>query len=155
MELLSNIAIDFILFGVLEALILCMFFVKIGECEKITVSDMLVIALFNTVISKTLPPVLYQIVIILMLALFINKIELKKYRESLYISLSSMIYIMVIEMLYSIVTGIFMTNGFDLSGFALAVYMIPVRFIEVLIIIYGGDKMKLWLGEIKKPVKTK
>lgn len=138
-EFLKDVAIDFILFSGIEGLIFCLFFTKVGECKKITFLQWLLFSSVNCIVSKILPPVIYQIVIILWISIFLFLLNGKnKYIKYLLIGLSSVGLFFLEEILYSIllqkVLSLELLKFFmnDLESLRLFIFIIPLRIIEII-----------------------
>ena len=102
MEFIKSCMADFILFGGLEGFIFCLFFEKIGECRKFKWYEWLVLSIGNCIISKTFPPMIYQIVMCFWMSFILY--FTKKFNISLSIKYPFIwFFIMfIIEILYSI-----------------------------------------------------
>ena len=113
MGMIKDIIIDFVLFSGVEGFIFCLFFEKIGKCRKFKWYEWLILSVGNCLISKFLPPMIYQIACVLWMSLLLNlfmKINIKKCIK-LNIILIGVLYI--IEVIYTIIINkIFNFNRF-------------------------------------------
>lgn len=151
---MKTILIDYILFSLIEGIIFNLFFIKVGKLNRIKWWQVPIMAFINCVLSCTLPPLLYQPIIILDNALFliINKNTIKK---SFKYSLFSMIFFLIVETTYNIILEFIF--HFDAIGInrdeKLIVFLIiiPLRFIEICSLfiykrIMENKKMKVIIG---------
>jgi hypothetical protein len=69
--MLREIVTDFVLFSGIEGFLLCLFFERIGNCRKFKWYEWLILSLGNCLISKLLPPLLYQVIILIWLTTFL------------------------------------------------------------------------------------
>lgn len=150
MGLLVNIIVDFNMFSILESIIFCLYFRKFGNCEKFSIEDILVIGFGNCIISQVIPPLIYQLIVIIWMGLYLKFFKNKTLLNGLWLSLSVVIFILIIEsfgaMIYDSIFNINMANNSKLSIFIL---IIPIKALEIILII-GGEKMKIWWTEIEK-----
>ena len=113
MEMIKDIIIDFVLFSGIEGFIFCLFFEKIGKCRRFKWYEWFILSVGNCLISKFLPPMIYQIACVLWMSLLLNlfmKINIKKCIK-LNIILIGVLYI--IEVIYTIIINkIFNFNRF-------------------------------------------
>lgn len=131
---MKYILIDYILFSLIEGVIFNLFFIKVGNLNKIKWWQVLIMAFINCVLSCTLPPLLYQSTIILDNALFliINKNSIKR---SFKYSLFSMTFFLIVETVYNIILEFIF--HFDAIGtnrdekLKVFLIIIPLRFIEI------------------------
>ena len=150
MELLKSIIVDFCLFSLIEGWVLTQFYEKICNCRKFKWFEIFILSFVNCIISQVFSPVIYQILIILWISFYLYILNKIKYIDCLKYSLKSMIFILIIEMIYNIVCeSLFNFDGFNLNKIILFLFIIPIKILEI-IIIRGSEKMKLWLGSIEK-----
>ena len=155
-EIIKDILVDFILFSGIEGFIFCLFFTKVGDCKKINFIQWFVLSFVNCIISKFLPPVIYQLTIILWISVFLYMLNGKdKYFRYLIIGLSSVGLFFVEEILYSIILQKFLSLELlkffmnDLESLKLFIFIIPLRIIEIInIFIIRRVKMKIVLGGV-------
>lgn len=149
--MIKNIIIDFILFSFIEAWIYSLFFNKLCGVKKFKIWQIFIMGFGISIIGTLLTPIIYQIFIILWMAICIccwnNDF---KYIERIKFSFLAMMYTLVIEMPYSILCeSFFKINFVELSYMKLFFTMIPIRFVEVFIMI-GVKNLKSWMGNIRK-----
>lgn len=146
--MLIEIVTDFVLFSGIEGFLLCLFFERIGNCRKFKWYEWLISSLGNCLISKLLPPLLYQVIILIWLTTFLYIGNRNSLFGSLKLSFQSLAFFLICEMLvsmlYELVLGIEFTN---INNLKLFVSMIPVRIIEILFI-RRWNTMKLWMGSV-------
>ena len=151
MELLKSIVVDFTLFSLIESFIFCLFFEKIGECKKFRLIDVFIIGSINCLISQLIPPLFYQIFMIIFMGYYIFITKRKIIVKAIGISALSMIYILLIEMsIFPLYDILFSLDFSKSSSFVIFIALLPIRVIEILIILIGGKRMKAWAGEIVK-----
>lgn len=155
-EFLKDVAIDFALFSGIEGLIFCLFFIKVGNYRKFTFAEWLILSAGNCIINQALPPVIYQIVMILWMSMFLFFISGKeKYGRSLGYSSAAMGMFFLLEILYSIilqkVLDLELLKFFmnDLESLKLFIFIIPLRIIEIInVFVIRRIKMKVVLGGV-------
>lgn len=149
MEVLKNLVIDFGLFSGIEGFIFCLFFEKIGKCRKFKWYEWFILSVGNCLISKLLPPMIYQIVCVLWMSLLLYLMNKSKIIKCIKIATFSILCFFVYEVLYSIILlYIFNFDGLQrnldsVNTIKLFLFMLPLRIIEIIsIIIYAkrGDK---------------
>ena len=146
--------IDFILFSLIEAYIYCLFFKTVGKCGSFSVYEIILIGAINSIITNIFPPLIMQIALVLHLGIMINKKQNKSILDSFAISVSSVTYLMIIEIIYSLAMSLFINiDTFEYKDFELFLLIIPVRTIEIYLLKRGVSIMKSWIGEIEKPEK--
>ena len=154
--LLKDIIIDFILFSGIEGLIFCLFFRKIFNCKKFKPYQWFLIAFGNCIISKVLPPVVYQLFMIIWIAfiLYIFKFN-KNIFNCLKMSGLSLCMFLITEIVYSILLEKFvnfesLTFLTDLEELKLFVLIIPLRIFEIINIFIVKEimKMKVIIGGV-------
>lgn len=150
MNLLVNIIVDFNMFSVMESAVFCLYFRRFGNCDKFTIEDILVIGFGNCIISQIIPPLIYQMIMIIWMGLYLKLFKNKKFVVGLWLSFSAMALILVIEMLSAMIyENCFNFNFMEIGKIKLFLTILPMKFIEILFIL-GGNKMKAWYGEIEK-----
>ena len=145
MGMIKDIIIDFVLFSGVEGFIFCLFFEKIGKCRKFKWYEWLILSVGNCLISKFLPPMIYQIACVLWMSLLLNlfmKINIKKCIK-LNIILIGVLYI--IEVIYTIIINkIFNFNRFlniNENNIKIYIMFILLKCIELsLLLIYIKTK---------------
>lgn len=151
-DFLGKSIIDLILFSGIEGFIFCLFFEKIGNSRRFKWYEWLILSLGNCLISQIFPPCIYQIFcIIWMIYLFIM---INKYNiiYSIKIVISSFIFILITEIPYNIILeGFNIIDLFDINnGIKLSLLLLIIRIIEIILIIIGGNKMKILIGGVTR-----
>lgn len=135
MELLKEIVIDFCLFSLIEGYIFCLFFEKIGGCRKFKWYEILIFGFINCIVSSFIMPLLYQSIGLFYMAIWIKIRENMKFIDGFKISLFASIYILILEMCYSLAFSIIFKNDlFFINKFMLFVLMIPIKIFEIILI---------------------
>lgn len=150
MDLLINILIDFNMFSILESIIFCLYFRKFGNCEKFSIEDILVIGFGNCIISQVIPPLIYQMIIILWMGLYLKLFKNKTLLNGIWLSFSIMGLFLIIEMCFAMFyENCFNFDFVEVNKIKLFLAIIPMKLFEILTIL-GGSKMKIWFSEIEK-----
>ena len=153
MELLKSIIVDFCLFGLFEGWICCLFFEKIGKTNKFKWYQILILSFINCIISKIFNPIIYQILMIIWTISFLTIYKKFKLFKNIKYGLFCVLYMLIIEMNYSILLEIFFNiDCFNLTILNKFIYMIPLRFMEILIIYYYEYYQKNKRGDIIEDV---
>lgn len=146
--MLREMVIDFVLFSGIEGFIFCLFFEKVGECRRFKWYEWLILSIGNCLISQLLPPLLYQFVCIIWMALFIHFSNEKNIFDSVKLSFKSVIFFLVCEMLfamfYDFILKLDFTNAKNIVVFIMA---LPIRLVEI-ILIRRYKTMKIWIGGV-------
>lgn len=150
-ELFRNIVTDYFLFSLIESYIFVKFFEVVGGCKKFKWWEIGLLSLVNCVVSQTLPPILYQVIGLIYMGAYIKIRDNMKIKDSAKIVLFSSLYMLVIEMIYNILFATLgILDGFLVNDITLFLFMIPIRIVEISILILGVHKMangKWWLGD--------
>ena len=150
MGLLGSIITDFLLFSFWESAIFYLFFRRFGNCDKFTLKDITIVGFGNCIISQIIPPLIYQLVMIIWMGLYLKLFKNKTLFKGLYLSLFSMLFLLIVEsvgmMIYDNILNINVISNSNLHIFIL---IIPIKLFEI-ILIEGGVKMKAWWSEIEK-----
>lgn len=126
---------DFILFSLIEAIIYTQFFNLVCKCKKFNIKEILFIGLVNCLISTIIPPILFQVLMVVFMGCYIFLKKNKTMFKSLLFSLCGMTLLMVIEMSISIISlNLFSIDLMRASGLTLFIYMIPIRILELCVI---------------------
>ena len=150
MELLKSIVVDFVLFSSIEGFIFCLFFEKIGKCRKFKWYEWLILSIGNCLISQLLPPLLYQVVCIIWMALFIHFSNEKNIFDTVKLSFKSVIFFLVCEMLFAMFYDFILELDFtNAKNIVVFIMTLPIRLVEI-ILIRRYKTMKIWIGESKK-----
>lgn len=152
MELVKDVVVDFCLFSLIEGFIFCLFFEKIGGCKKFKWYEVLILSIGNCIISQTFLPIIYQIVILVYMS-FIIKLFDKQYKIYYYIKIVflSIIFMLITEMLFAMFYDFVLNINFikikEVKNF---IAMIPIRILQIFLIMKGTNIMKIWMGEVRK-----
>ena len=148
MELLKSIVVDFVLFSSIEGFIFCLFFEKIGKCRKFKWYEWLILSIGNCLISQLLPPLLYQVVCIIWMALFIHFSNEKNIFDSVKLSFKSVIFFLVCEMLFAMFYDFILELDFtNAKNIVVFIMTLPIRLVEI-ILIRRYKTMKIWIGGV-------
>ena len=135
MELVKDVVVDFCLFSLIEGFIFCLFFEKIGGCKKFKWYEVLILSIGNCIISTLLPPLMFQLIGLLYMTLYINIRDKFNLIKSFKISLFSSIYILILEMLYSMIFLILFKNDlFFINDIYLFLLILPMKILEISLI---------------------
>lgn len=155
------IIFQFLLFTLVEGFIDSLFFYKLCNSKKFTFLNVIILSCGTYIISSIFPPLIYQFITILWMGLvasYINKNFTHKYFVN---SLFLMCSLLCLEMGYGMIYEFLKTDNLLNNGayggietingcFYLFFRCIPIKFVEILLIIKGGKTMKHWLGGIVK-----
>ena len=151
MDSIIQILLGFVLFTLIENIIAAMFYEKCCGCKRLKWWQVLVMAVGYYVIATSLSPIVYQCVLVIyrVFSLFNNKAWKFKYFK--YVVVWFLITL-ITEMPYAFLLEIFgIVNGLKCTSiFIRFLIIIFPKVVQVLFIIFGGKKMKNWLGTIKK-----
>ena len=146
--MLREIVTDFVLFSGIEGFIFCLFFEKVGECRKFKWYEWLILSIGNCLISQLLPPLLYQVVCIIWLALFIHFSNEKNIFDSVKLSFKSVIFFLVCEMLFAMFYDFILELDFtNAKNIVVFIMTLPIRLVEI-ILIRRYKTMKIWIGGV-------
>ena len=124
------------LFSGIEGFIFCLFFEKIGGCRKFKWYEWLILSLGNCLISKFLPPVLYQFACIVWITLFIYFTNEKRIFSSVKLVLVSMGFYVTTEMLFSMFYEYVLNiDLFTYDVYSRFVVMILLRIIQIFVVL--------------------
>lgn len=131
---MKSIFIDYVLFSLIEGIIFNLFFINVGKLNKIKWWQVPIMAFINCVLSCTLPPLVYQLVIIINNALFLilNKNSAKC---SFGYSAFGVLLFFIFETAYNFIFEVMI--GFDAIGInrdeklKIFLLIIPLRIIEI------------------------
>lgn len=132
---MKSILMDYVLFSLIEAIIFNLFFINIGKLNRIKWWQMPIMAFINCALSCTLPPLVYQPIVIISNAIFLllNKNSIK---NSFKYSALSVLFFLIMETAYNVVLEVFF--HFDAIGvnrdekLKIFLIIIPLRIIEVI-----------------------
>lgn len=132
---MKSILIDYILFSLIEGIIFNLFFINIGKLNRIKWWQVPIMAFINCALSCTLPPLVYQPIVIISNAIFLllNKNSIK---NSFKYSALSVLFFLIMETAYNVVLEVFF--HFDAIGvnrdekLKIFLIIIPLRIIEVI-----------------------
>lgn len=155
--MIKVILVDFILFSLIEAYVFYLFFKIVGKCNRFKMIDVIIIGLVNSIITSVFPPLMFQLTSIIYLGIMISNKEKTNIWKSLFISISSLTYLMVLEIIYSLAMSIFFNiDTFEYNNLELFLLIIPIRVVEIYLLRRGEPIMKnlkMWIGEVEKPEK--
>lgn len=150
---------QFILFTLVEGAIYAMFYNKWCKCNKFKLYHILLMCVGNYIIATTLPPLVYQGIMVIWMWLCICLVQKKpKFKYILY-PLIGMLGVMGIEIIYNVLLETFSTinllniivtgntNNIDNLLYLFA-FLLPTKFLEIFIIKRWDKIMKSWVGEI-------
>lgn len=150
--MLREIVTDFVLFSFVEGLLYAMFFNRVCKCKKFNLFEIIVMSIGNYVVSCLFSPLIYQIIMIGWMAFCLylkngtDRTTFRYVKYSFLVMLGQLITEMVFAMFYEFVLNI---DLFDCSRLKLFVVIIPLRIVQLIIIIMiGGLNMKGWLGGV-------
>lgn len=126
---------DYVLFSLIEGIIFNLFFINIGKLNRIKWWQVPIMAFINCALSCTLPPLVYQPIVIISNAIFLllNKNSIK---NSFKYSALSVLFFLIMETAYNVVLEVFF--HFDAIGvnrdekLKIFLIIIPLRIIEVI-----------------------
>lgn len=157
MEILKSVMTDYALFSLIDAYIFCLFFKKVGKCNNIKWYECMLLGLINSLVSLMGIPMVYQIFGIFYMGAFISLKKSQKIKDSLFISMSASIYMLIVEMMYTfLISVMFKIDVFTFENIERFLIIIPMRVIEIIILKRGERiimKLKWWAGEVEKPEK--
>ena len=146
--MLREIVTDFVLFSGIEGFIFCLFFEKVGECRKFKWYEWLILSIGNCLISQLLPPLLYQFICIIWMALFIHFSNEKNIFDSVKLSFKSVIFFLVCEMLFAMFYDFILELDFtNAKNIVVFIMTLPIRLVEI-ILIRRYKTMKIWIGGV-------
>lgn len=131
----------FVTFGIIDNIIIYMFFRKFGNCPKNKWYQIGALALIGSVMKFVFAPIIYQVLLFLIFIIynsFVNKFDIKYNLKItsvmfLFILISEISYIMILDFIFNIDLSIFN----NLNRF---IFLIPNRFLNILLI----KEMKKW-----------
>ena len=132
---MKSILMDYVLFSLIEGIIFNLFFINIGKLNRIKWWQVPIMAFINCALSCTLPPLVYQPIVIISNAIFLllNKNSIK---NSFKYSALSVLFFLIMETAYNVVLEVFF--HFDAIGvnrdekIKIFLIIIPLRIIEVI-----------------------
>ena len=132
---MKSILMDYVLFSLIEGIIFNLFFINIGKLNRIKWWQVPIMAFINCALSCTLPPLVYQPIVIISNAIFLllNKNSVKSSFK--YFALS-VLFFLIMETAYNVVLEVFF--HFDAIGvnrdekLKIFLIIIPLRIIEVI-----------------------
>ena len=146
--MLREIVTDFVLFSGIEGFIFCLFFEKVGECRRFKWYEWLILSIGNCLISQLLPPLLYQFICIIWMALFIHFSNEKNIFDSVKLSFKSVIFFLVCEMLFAMFYDFILELDFtNAKNIVVFIMTLPIRLVEI-ILIRRYKAMKIWIGSV-------
>lgn len=132
---MKSILMDYVSFSLIEGIIFNLFFINIGKLNRIKWWQVPIMAFINCALSCTLPPLVYQPIVIISNAIFLllNKNSVK---SSFKYSALSVLFFLIMETAYNVVLEVFF--HFDAIGvnrdekLKIFLIIIPLRIIEVI-----------------------
>lgn len=132
---MKSMLMDYVLFSLIEGIIFNLFFINIGKLNRIKWWQVPIVAFINCALSCTLPPLVYQPIVIISNAIFLllNKNSIK---NSFKYSALSVLFFLIMETAYNVVLEVFF--HFDAIGvnrdekLKIFLIIIPLRIIEVI-----------------------
>lgn len=150
MELLHKVVTDFVLFSFIEGCVFCACFKYYGNCRGFGFKEVVTISLVNCIVSQIIPPILYQVVMIVWMGCYLFLFKNKTILVGLYLSFVTMILMLVVEMIIAIFyEKVLHLNFMGFDRLSLFFTILPMKIVEILLII-GGSRMKAWYGTIEK-----
>lgn len=133
--MIKEFLLQLILFSIIEGILLDYFLIKIYNYKSMGYKNILLYSIGITIIYFIFPPILRQIVIILFSSYFIFIIFKDNYIKKLKIIMLFCLNIMLVElicaMIYEYIFGIDYATLNKINTF---IIMIPIRFVEILLI---------------------
>lgn len=110
---MKSMLMDYVLFSLIEGIIFNLFFINIGKLNRIKWWQVPIMAFINCALSCTLPPLVYQPIVIISNAIFLllNKNSIK---NSFKYSALSVLFFLIMETAYNVVLEVFF--HFDAIG---------------------------------------
>ena len=128
-----------LLFTIIESFIFSLFINKIGKMRMFKWYEILGYAIILVICSLIFPPLIRQIFMILIPIIYMYFNKFGNLKHIIVVTLLEFGYILVIEMLFGMLMDLFcMFNWVLISNFIKFIYMLPIRFVEVLLIMIGG-----------------
>ena len=132
---MKSMLMDYVLFSLIEGTIFNLFFINIGKLNRIKWWQVPIMAFISCALSCTLPPLVYQPIVIISNAIFLllNKNSIK---NSFKYSALSVLFFLIMETAYNVVLEVFF--HFDAIGvnrdekLKIFLIIIPLRIIEVI-----------------------
>jgi hypothetical protein len=127
---------EFLLFGVIEVFILLMFYKYGGKIDKVKYWHGLILCVFYFAVGLIQMPFVKQISMIFGMFVYICILQKEIKLKYLKITFLSLIYLLCVEILYSIVCQIiFSEDLFNVVGFYKFLLILPTRIIDILLIL--------------------
>lgn len=149
--MLREMIIDFMLFSGIEGFILCLFFEKVGECRRFKWYEWLLLSMGNCLISKILPPTIYQCVCIIWMAFLLKEFNKNiSTVKILKIVVSSLLMFYIVEVIYCIIIQYTALYDILLSDDILKnfILLFPTKILEIFISWKGSEIMKIVAGGV-------
>lgn len=134
MELVKNIVVDFCLFSLIEGFILCKFYERICKVNRFKINEIFVLSLINCLISTILPPLFYQIIIILWIGVFLKIFKKIKYIIGVKYGLLSMIFVLITEAIVLFILECLNLKVFISNNNVYYIYFIFIKIFQLIII---------------------
>lgn len=131
---------DFIYFSLIESLIFCMYFKIVCNCN-IKIKHILILGILNSFVSIVIPPILYQFIGAIYMALLIYYTSNNKLSKSIKYSFLCLLFMAFIEMIYTLILELILhIDMYNININIRFLYFILIKFIEVFILIIIKNK---------------
>ena len=147
--MLREMIINFMLFSGIEGFIFCLFFEKVGECRRFKWYEWLLLSMGNCLISKILPPTIYQCVCIIWMAFLLKEFNKNiSTVKILKIVVSSLLMFYIVEVIYCIIIQYTALYDILLSDDILKnfILLFPTKILEIFI--SWSEIMKIVAGGV-------
>lgn len=134
MELVKDVVVDFCLFSLIEGFILCKFYERICKVNRFKINEIFVLSLINCLISTILPPLFYQIIIILWIGVFLKIFKKIKYIIGVKYGLLSMIFVLITEAIVLFILECLNLKVFISNNNVYYIYFIFIKIFQLIII---------------------
>ena len=131
---------DFIYFSLIESFIFCMYFKIVCNCN-IKIKHILILGILNSFVSTVIPPILYQFIGTIYMALLIYHTSNNKLSKSIKYSFLCLLFMAFTEMIYTLILElIFHIDMYNININIRFLYFVLIKFIEVFILIIIKNK---------------
>lgn len=135
MEILREMLESFILFNLIEGVIIFLFFDCFSSFKRLNCKNIVFISLVNCVISYIAPPLLYQTLSLIIMMFIVSKNYNKRYKESLFISFLSIVFLLVVDMPFIMILDLFNIDFYSFTVLNKFLYLLIPKSIEIIILI--------------------
>jgi len=127
---------EFLLFGVIEIFILLMFYKYVGEINKVKYWHGLVLSPILLLLGFMDIPFMNQISSILVMTIYLMAVDKKEFLKIIRTVFIGFLYLLCIETIICVFYDfVLMVDLKTISSFIKFLYMIPIRIIEILLIL--------------------